>query len=859
MNRKGFVIVALVCLGLFGLTSIALAVDKVICVPWQGDTAKHHTAISGTAVQLKAIVKTDSTATRWYKWVLGDGSETTVSTLSGSTKHNVETTHTYSGAVGTPFTARLLVDAVDSSMANAVSDTYLLKIEDDEAVYTNNNLDARINIAIDRGLWWLYKNGTYIPGNSGNWRTYNSNPAMYWIQTSYEYVFASPTASAIQAFTINNHKIKGNPDEDPYVEAVKLGMNWLMQGYYSSPTSYPMLRALAVSTQHSDNPEAGQSSPNGYGIEVRDYGSRPIYQGGQVMDAIIASGVLPADLTGRDFTKTDGTIGKNWTYGELLQDMADMYAYGQYDGNCSWSAKGEVPAGSGICGGWRYSWGDFPDNSAAQWAAIGMIPAQQAPWNVIVPAWVKNYNINWLNYSFSPWSSGVNNYGGFGYTGAGSGWGTSPSGLVQMTLDGQIGFDNPATPGDDRDSKWIRTERYFADNWTTFRDSNELYGKYAFTKAMRLALPQPVERLVSNNLDWYKGSGGIKGLAEKLTELQNASGYWTGDYTNEPLSTAWVIIILKPTLFEASPIACFSAAPNPNYPNQTIYFNPSCSGHSETGKDINNLTKFEWDWESNGTYDQFTNTPVVVTHSFPCAVLPCTYPVTLRVTDDSTPVRTATYTLNISISNPPHPPVAEANGPYMVSLCSNDSLTLNGSNSYDPNEGQHEGGCNTCPNDTITAWDWDLTSPLTGFNDVSGRTPTVNPGTYFTAGAHDIGLRVTDNTALAYPGSGNPAVNLTGTDFGQVTVYSCGAFNLAARPKLSKVQLTWTHWGAGSYDIYRSTLGPNSGFVKIKSGAVTTYATYLDSGVVAGTKYYYRVVGSDSKGTNAASAKPMTR
>jgi hypothetical protein len=39
---------------------------------------------------------------------------------------------------------------------------------------------------------------------------------------------------------------------------------------------------------------------------------------------------------------------------------------------------------------------------------------------------------------------------------------------------------------------------------------------------------------------------------------------------------------------------------------------------------------------------------------------------------------------------------------------------------------------------------------------------------YFTAGVHDIGLRVTDNTKLAYPGSGQP--NLTNAAFGTVDV-----------------------------------------------------------------------------------------
>ncbi len=824
-KSKLYSTIALTGAGLLLSASLAAAdIDKVRCIVWQGDSAKYHTAISGQSAQLKAVITTDSTATIWYKWVYGDGSESGVSSLSGATQYKIAATHTYTGASETPFTAQLLVDSVDSSMANAVSDNYLVKLQD-------NSLDSRVNIAIDKGLWWLYTNN-YTHSNQ---HTFDGSPYMAWNQTSYGTFQAAPTASAIQAFAINNHKTSGNVNEDPYVEAVQLGMNWLMQGYYYN-TSYPMLQAVAVAVQHGDDPEAGQTAPNGYGIQVRDYSYRPIYEGGQIMDAIIASGVQPGGDTGRDFTGS----GSNWTYGEVLQDMVDMYAYGQYDGY------------SPIRGGWRYNWGDYPDNSACQWAAIGMIPAQKAPWNCTVPDWVKNYNINWLNVSHYSYNIGSLNVGGFGYTGAGYGYGTSPSGLVQMAFDGQIGYDDPGTVGDDRDIKWVRTENYFGYYWNSFLSSNNTYGWYAFAKAMRLAVPQPVERLVYNNLDWYPS------LADRIVSVQNSSGYWNGNYTNTPLTTAWMIITLRPALFRAAPVACFNADPNPTYPDAVISFDPSCSGHSETGKDISNLVSFEWDWDNDGIYDESTVDPDPATHSFACTTLPCTYPVTLRVTDDSDPdPLTATYTMDINITNPPHPPSAEAGGPYMVSLCAGDALTLDGSASFDPNEGVHEAGCATCPDDTITAWDWDLTPPLTGFNDESGEIVTITPGTYFAAGDHNVGLRVTDNTAEAFPTSGDP--NLTDTDFSTVAVSDDCLCTIAARAKLNKVQLTWSPSGAASYDIYRSTTGPNTGFVKIADDHVTDYATYLDGPVTIGTRYWYRVVDSNGCGSTAVTVVPSSR
>ncbi len=168
---------------------------------------------------MKGVIKTTDTSTIWYQWDYGDGSLSGVTSLSGGTKYNVEINHTYTGADGTPFTAKLRVDDVDSSMANAVDDPYLIKIE-------VNNLDARVNIAIDNGLWYLYK----AQWTNSYTRSLIGEPVTQW--SSYSSYYASPSASAILAFEINNHRETGDPNEDPYVETVERGLNWLLTGYY---------------------------------------------------------------------------------------------------------------------------------------------------------------------------------------------------------------------------------------------------------------------------------------------------------------------------------------------------------------------------------------------------------------------------------------------------------------------------------------------------------------------------------------------------------------------------------------------------------------------------------------------------
>jgi len=400
------------------ISSVASAAPmKVICVPWQGDINKYHTTWSEQEIILKGVIHTDSIDAIWYKWNFGDGTESSIVSLSGKTKYNVEITRTYTGADETPFIAKLMV-ADNSALTNPIEDPYLVKIQ-------AANQDSKINVAIDNGLWYLYKSGS---DGSSQYNTLDSSPFMVW---SYGSFYASPTASAVHAFEINGHKETGDPDEDPYVEYVERGLNWLFNGYFYT-TSYPMLQSKNIgNTPNGDDPD---TNGNGIGIEVRDYGYRPVYEGGMIMDAIIASGTPDAD-SGRDFNGD----GVNDTYREVLQDMCDMYAYGQYDG---------TTGSYDIIGGWRYNWNQWPDNSACQWAAIGMMPAQNPPWNCDVPQWVKDYNNNWLTYSHYQWNwDGTQNiWGGFGYTGPGWGDARTPSGMVQLDFCG-------ATTSDDR---WVR-------------------------------------------------------------------------------------------------------------------------------------------------------------------------------------------------------------------------------------------------------------------------------------------------------------------------------------------------------------------------------------------------------------------
>ena len=617
---------------------------------------------------------------------------------------------------------------------------------------------------------------------------------------------------------------------------------------------FTRLYVQTMSLQGGNNPD---SNGNGIGISVNS--DRPIYESGAVMDAIIATGT--PDATAR--TGAANIIGR--TYQGIVQDMVDMYAWGQYDGTCSWGAKGPVVAGSGICGGWRYSWGDWPDNSAAQWGAIGMIPAERTkihragpdgilgtaddviePW-ATVPAWVKTYNNNWLNYSY-------NTGGYFGYTDPSPNrwYSTGPCGMVQLSFDGN----------NVNDPRWVASEATIANNWSSFISAGSdarYYSYYAFTKAMRVALPDPVTHLTATGLDWYGDN--TSGLARILVNRQNTSGYWAQDgwpYVGPQTAAAWNVIILGRTLFQGgSPVAVAQATPNPGVVGQVITLSGSASYHQDGTKSI---VSWEWDLNNDGVYDV---TGPTTTISF--AALG-NYPIKLRVTDNGTPQQTADTTVMVSINTPPLRPTANAGGPY--NFCPQaQPWFLNGTGSVNPDDGQHQPGM---PGDYIKSYAWDLDGDNL-FDDALGAQPDVTA--YFTAkgpGAYNIQLKVTDNTAVSFPSSGFG--DLSDTASGQVFVRAtddpvCTAYcvkNLAARAKLTKIQLTWTPIaGVHHYNIYRSTVtgGP---YVKIAT-TNSTYSTYLDNGpLTVGTTYYYVVRSAKLNGdevcqSNQASAKPTTR
>jgi hypothetical protein len=799
-------------------------------VPWVATNPLiAHDTYNGKTVTLKGTCDSEG-ANFQYSWDFGDGSPPATGIVSN--KYVIEATHAYIGIPGQIFTARLTV--TNTSTGEQGNQVYYVGMQD-------KNLDVEANIAIDEGLWYLHKTQTRTNMGGfdiGYWDTGFAGSAAY----------QAISAANVNAFEVNGY-LENGPASNPYTETVARGMRYLFT------------TLVTVSVPQQTNPLGTfnpDSNGNGIGI-VNEEGRYDYYTTGMFIDAIVASGTPDAVTP----TGAVNIVGRK--YREIIQDMVDAYAWAQWDSN---------PQG----GGWRYNPNQAPDNSSCQWAAIGLIPAERV-WGCIVPPIVKEWNKEWL------WFSQAAN-GSFGYTNKTPIWGpyaTTPSGMVQMAMDGiGRGTTDPDLGMKPDYPSWDKAETFIRDNFCntggpTVAIKDYYYGLFSFVKAMLLhdsngdGIPEPIKFLQSSTpgvvpIDWYtaeasKGDS-CDGVARTLINDQNPAGYWSGHNYNTNqyyFETAWAIIMLNRTIFEAgAPVAVAKAIPNPGVVGQIITLDGSDSFHQDPAKSI---VLWEWDLNNDAIFDV---SGVTATTSFPDLG---NYPVTLRVTDNASPPKTTETIVTVLITTPPVAPTADAGGPYVFCPQSKPWF-LDATKSINPDEGASLPGA---PGDTIygnvAQFAWDLDGD-NSFDDAYGQQPDVTA--FFESmgpGAYLVQLRVTDTSATSFPGVGPDLFSISS---GQVIVRAandpaCSCIrDLAARAKLNKVQLTWSYAGvAASYNVYRSTIsgGP---YVKI-ANTTSSYCTYLDTGPLAtGTTYYYVVrpalLNEDELcQSNQASARPVAR
>lgn len=681
----------------------------VLTVPWiPNSPLSPHSAyvtLGGTEipVTLQATVPSawGSSDTYQVVWSFGDSSANTTFTFVGTTEtsrpnaYDISTVHTYpTASVGTAWTATVTVTN-ESSGASGSANYYVTQ--------QANTLSARVNVAIDLGLWYMHqtmwRTTTTVGSNTvniGGWDgqagalsciTVNSN--YYDCPAEVGNSQGSIDATNAQAFEISGHYANG-PATDPYSDDVAraLARSFQMlaneknvsQTYYFNPAvvnygcstgypntsngSYPYCPAgatqifytpssTACTTPSTGCPYTFDGNSNGQMIYSNDGSGEYIYTTGPFMDALVASGTPTATAPTGTATGSGlpGILGQ--TYQNVVQDMADWYDACQYEydydlgnNNPNTSTYSGYVRGGGYSasgGGWLYDCQEGDDNSTSQWAAIGLLGAYRG-FGISLPQAVRDFNNTWITNSqdlqnaaptgTDPYAVG-DDYGSFGYRGslyysnAWTAFATSPSGMVQMALDGVGRTNNTAfgASSNDPDQRFNNAETFYADNFCNATSGGAgnaprayTYGLFSFTKSMLEHDPggtlSPIQYLRTqtadvfpgnvstgvpvNEIDWYGaissangGSDPCDGVAQTLVNYQvspsNGSydGHWYGedyDGAQYPYETAWSIIMLQKTVF----VQCVS--------NLAGRGNPSGPGGAQV-----NLT---WSAQTNATgYD----------------------------------------------------------------------------------------------------------------------------------------------------------------------------------------------------------------------------------------------------------------
>lgn len=663
---------------------------SVVSVPASAlNPAVPHDTWSGLEITLKGTAHDpdgDGTLVS-YVWDFGDGSP--VETGSVPNPYVIEARHIYTGNVGDLFVATLTV--TDTS-GETGSDHYLVEIKD------GAKLSVQVNVAIDEGLWRLHKDqnrGTFTDGT----------PYGYWPYGGNE---VASTGASTEAFEINGSLPGGNPDEDPYVETVQRGLNFLLSRLYTQPVG-----------QDTTNCPLGDPDTNANGFGLATNGN-VVYESGIALMALSSSRCPDCIAT----TGIPEVAGRS--YLDIAQDMVDWFSYCQTD-----------PHTGNYRGGWRYGCNSGnSDNSVSQWPVIGMESAEVnfGPYGLSVPPFVKDELSLWIDYIQDDvdgdWADG-----GAGYTDPGGPNIARTGGLLaEMKFVGDTLTSSRLQAATDFISRqWQTDGEHFP--------AHSYYAFYSVMKGFRLLGIQTINPINDpSGFDWY--SNPAWGYAQFIVNDQDIDGAWYwGDWTGHPLTSAWAILTLRKTVVQPGPVA--DAGPDvPKHPPIIeITFDGTGSYHRDSSRTI---IQYIWDFGDGSP-------PVegpIVTHAFPAVYNPDgsidwdattrDYVVTLTVLDDSTPPLSDSDTAVVHIGAPPWPPVADANGPYTSYPCW--TVQLDGSGSYDPNGALYPDPTHPWHGELVS-WEWDLDNDG-AYNDATGEHATWSS---CSEGVYVVGLKVTNS------------------------------------------------------------------------------------------------------------------
>lgn len=397
------------CLAFATMAQAANKVPEAVCVPRNpADLNAPHDIISGEMTTLKAAATDPDGTVDSYQWNFNDGTMSDrVSRYQGipDTVYDdkfdanvIQAEHAYTGNVGAAVDATL---TVWDNLGETATCSYKMAIMADTP-------EIRTNIAIDRALWWNHKRMDIYACDAdqlvqcarienGGWNAGVMNQAI-----------------AIQGYTSQGHLGSGNPKNDPYAQDVKLLVNDVTQFIFVKTSSLKGDGSVDFPLLDPDSPDPLTGIKDGLLMGTAE--DQVEYEHGTLLKALVSADIAntyPA-LSDESWNYTGDPLKsiKNFTYGQIIQNMVDFLAWLQlYDHPINYykydpithTYNDLIPDETDLTprqrGSWPYwsegwsdplthKWGGLGSTALAFWNVMGLQAAETQGYTVL--PWVKD-------------------------------------------------------------------------------------------------------------------------------------------------------------------------------------------------------------------------------------------------------------------------------------------------------------------------------------------------------------------------------------------------------------------------------------------------------------------------------------